>query len=61
MVSEFARRMESELGYKLTRILTGGFSSIIKDQISCFCYEKDLSLYGLNIIYGINEGVKKYE
>ena len=61
MVSEFARRMESELGYKLTRILTGGFSSIIKDQITCFNYEKDLSLYGLNVIYHINEGGKKYE
>ena len=54
MVSEFARRIEQEIGYPITRILTGGYSSRIKDQIVCFNYEENLSLYGLNRIYKMN-------
>lgn len=55
MISEFARRMENELGYKLNRVLTGGYSKIVRDQIECFAYEENLSLIGLNKIYKINE------
>lgn len=60
MVSEFARRIENEIGYPLTRILTGGYSNIIKDQIVCFNYEENLSLLGLYLIYKMNEG-ERYE
>lgn len=55
MVSEFARRMEKELGYELKRVLTGGFSEVIKDQIVCFHYEPTLTLDGLYEIYKMNE------
>lgn len=55
MVSEFARRIENELGYKIERILTGGYSKIIRDQIECFHYEEDLNLDGLYQIYQINK------
>ncbi len=54
MVSEFARRMEKELGYELDRVLTGGFSEVIKDQIVCFKYEPTLTLDGLYEIYKLN-------
>ena len=54
MVSEFARRMEKELGYELNRVLTGGFSEVIKDQIICFEYEPNLTLEGLYEIYKLN-------
>ena len=54
MVSEFARRIENELGYSLTRVLTGGFSSEIKNEIVCFHYEEDLVLDGLYEIYKLN-------
>ena len=58
MVSEFARRMENELGYTLNRVLTGGFSKIIKDEIVCFAYEENLALDGLFKIYKFNESEK---
>lgn len=61
MVSEFARRMEAELGYKLERIVTGGYASIIKNQIVCFHYEESLTLDGLNTIYQMNKGGKENE
>lgn len=55
MVSEFARRIEKELGYELNRVLTGGFAKIIKESIVCFNYEEKLSIEGLYEIYKINE------
>lgn len=54
MVSEFTRRMENELGYKLERVLTGGFSKEIKSEIVCFHYEEHLVLDGLYEIYKLN-------
>jgi len=54
MISEFARRMEKEIGYELNRVLTGGFSKFIKDQVVCFHYEPTLTLEGLYEIYRIN-------
>ncbi len=54
MISEFARRMEKELGYSLNRIITGGFASEIKDQVVCFSYDEHLVLDGLNYIFKIN-------
>lgn len=58
MVSEFARRIENELGYKINRILTGGFANVIRDQIVCFNYEENLVLDGLFEIYSLNAGEK---
>lgn len=58
MVSEFARRIENELGYKINRILTGGFANVIRDQIVCFSYEENLVLDGLFEIYCLNAGEK---
>ena len=55
LVSEFARRIEKELGYELNRVVTGGFSKEIKDEIVCFHYEPYLVLKGLYNIYKINE------
>ena len=55
MISEFARRMEQELGYKLERVLTGGFSKEIKDRVVCFHDEENLVLDGLYKIYHLNE------
>ena len=54
MVSEFARRIEKELGYELNRVLTGGFADRIKDEIVCYNYDPYLVLRGLNYIYQIN-------
>lgn len=54
MISEFARRMEKELGYELERILTGGFSGAVKEEIVCFHHEPNLVLNGLFEIYKYN-------
>lgn len=54
MVSEFARRVEKELGYELNRVLTGGFADRIKDEIVCYNYDPYLVLRGLNEIYNMN-------
>ena len=58
MVSEFARRIENELGYGLKRVLTGGFAKEISNQIVCFNYEENLVIDGLYLIYKINEECK---
>lgn len=55
MISEFARRIENELGYPLKRVLTGGFSKVIRDQIVCFEYRENLILDGLFEVYLINK------
>jgi pantothenate kinase, type III len=54
MISEFARRMEKELGYTLDRVLTGGFSEFINDQVVCYHYEPNLVLDGLYQVYKNN-------
>jgi type III pantothenate kinase len=60
MISEFARRFEKELSYPIKRVITGGFSEQVKDQIPCFNYEPNLVLDGLYEIYKMNIG-NKYE
>ena len=57
MVSEFARRIEKELGYELKRVLTGGFAEEIKDEITCFKYDENLVLKGLYKIFEFNRGI----
>lgn len=59
MVSEFARRIENELGYKVERILTGGYGALVKNEIVCYHYEENLSLEGLYQIYLLNKDGKK--
>ena len=57
MVSEFARRIEKELGCELKRVLTGGFAEEIKDEITCFKYDENLVLKGLYKIFEFNRGI----
>ena len=55
MIREFANEMENECGYRLRRILTGGFSKIIKNVLNEFTYDENLILDGLYEIYKMNE------
>ncbi len=55
MVDEMTRRIEQELGYKVTKILTGGYSKIIKNILDGFYYEEHLSIIGLSEIYYLNK------
>lgn len=55
MIKEFLRRIEQELGYKLTPVLTGGFSNELKNELNNFYYEPYLVLDGLYEIYKNNE------
>ncbi len=55
MIREFAKEMENECGYKLKRILTGGFSKIIRNVLNDFIYDENLILDGLYQIYLMNE------
>lgn len=61
MIDEFSRQIENELGYKVERVLTGGYSNLIKNEISSFHYDENLSLEGLYYIYLMNEEVKSDE
>jgi len=54
MIESLADKIEEELGYKLTRVLTGGYSSIIKDTIKSFNYEPTVVNDGLYQIYLMN-------
>ena len=56
MINEFAKRIENELGYPLKKVLTGGYSKIIKGELNSFIYDEDLILDGLYHIFKINEG-----
>lgn len=58
MIREFAKEMENECGYKLKRILTGGFSKIIRNVLNDFVYDENLILDGLYQIYLMNEEKK---
>lgn len=52
MIEGLSRKIEKELGYPCTKILTGGNSNLIKNIISNeFHHEPKLILYGLNQIY----------
>ena len=52
MIEGMAEKIERELGYKCTKILTGGNSYIIKDIINKdFIFEPTLILDGLYQIY----------
>ena len=55
MVDELIRRIEQELGYKLNRILTGGYSKIIKNILDGYYFEEHLSIIGLSEIYRLNK------
>ncbi len=51
-------RIEKELGYPLKKILTGGNSYLVKDQIEDFVFDDRLILDGLLEIYRRNGGVE---
>ena len=54
-MAKLAKEMENELGYRLKRILTGGFSKIIRNVLNEFIYDENLILDGLYEIYKMNE------
>ncbi|MDD6301894.1 MAG: type III pantothenate kinase [Bacillales bacterium] len=52
MIEGLSKRIEEELGYKCKKILTGGNSALIKDNISKdYIYDHSLILEGLYQIY----------
>ena len=59
MIERFVDKLEEELGYKLNKIITGGYSNILKNNVSGFYFLNNLSLIGLNQIYKYN--VSDYE
>lgn len=60
MIKGLASEMEKELGYPCKRVVTGGFSSFVKDLLEDFTFNPNLILDGLLAIYQKNE-VKKDE
>ena len=60
MIKKIADEMENECGYKLTRVLTGGYSQIIRNELNEFNFDEDLVVKGLYYIALLNED-KKYE
>ena len=54
MINEFANKIEKELGYKVKRIVTGGYSSSVINGLHDFIYEKNVVLEGLLEIYKRN-------
>jgi type III pantothenate kinase len=53
LVDGLIKKIEEELGYKTTRIITGGLSEIFKNACKDFIdhHEADLTLEGLHLIY----------
>ncbi len=54
MINEFANKIEKELGYKVKRIVTGGYSNSVINGLHDFIYEKNVVLEGLLEIYKRN-------
>lgn len=53
-IKGFSSDIESELGYELKKIITGGFSNLFAEKLENFVHIDNLVLYGLNEIYKIN-------
>ena len=52
MIEGLCKKMEDELGYKCNKILTGGYSVLVKDYIDKeFIYDPNLIFEGLYQIY----------
>lgn len=58
MINGLLSHFESELGYKTTRVITGGDAIYVKELLPDFIYDEFLVLDGLRVIYERNE-VKK--
>lgn len=58
MISGLLGHFEKELGYKTTRIITGGDAIYVKDLLPEFIYDEFLILDGLRVIYEKNEVTK---
>lgn len=54
MINEFANKIELELGYKVKRIITGGYANSVIKHLDNFIYEKNVVLVGLLEIYKVN-------
>lgn len=55
MIKGLAHEMEKELGYPCKHVVTGGFSSFVKDLLEDFTFNQNLILDGLLAIYHKNE------
>lgn len=58
MINGLLSHFEAELGYKTTRVITGGDAIYVKELLPDFIYDEFLVLDGLRVIYERNE-VKK--
>lgn len=55
MIEGLIKQMEEELGYSLTKVITGGFAAVL-NNLKGFIYDDHLVLDGLRIIYLKNRG-----
>jgi type III pantothenate kinase len=57
LIEGMITKIEKELGYKTTRIITGGLAEIFKDALKCSVehHEPDLTLEGLRIVFQANK------
>ncbi len=55
LIEETVRRMEQELGYRLNRIVCGGYGKMMSNYLNGFRFIFALSLIGLNEIYKLNK------
>lgn len=54
MIQEFAKKFETELGYGLKKIITGGFCKVFSENLEDFIFDNDLTLEGLNEVFKLN-------
>ena len=54
-IKEFAKEMEKELGYSLKKVISGGFSEVIKEKLPEFDYIEHVVLDGLVEVYYANK------
>ena len=51
MIEGYLNRLNKEYEGRITPVLTGGYSSLIKDSLSSFIYDNDLTLKGILCLY----------
>lgn len=55
MIKMFGERIDKELGYECKKVLTGGFSEIIKNEVKDYIYDPNIVLKGLKVLYDLNK------